>query len=107
VLLLGLCFGPIVPTALAITADSFRQATGTAASVVVALGSLGGMLLPWLQGVLLERSGPSASVLLVAAGTLLMLALHSGPRLLAARRSRTAGFPLETTLRGCDPHVHQ
>jgi MFS transporter, FHS family, L-fucose permease len=97
VLMLGLCFGPIFPTALAITAANFRQATGTAASIVVALGSLGGMSLPWLQGVLLERGGPSASVLLVAAGTLVMLALHSMPRLLAVRRSRATGRRLEST----------
>lgn len=78
VLLLGFCLGPIFPTALAITTASFRQAPGTAASVVVALGSLGGSLLPWLQGVLLERVSPAASVLLVAAGTLAMLGLQVG-----------------------------
>jgi fucose permease len=78
VLLLGFCFGPIFPTALAITTASFRRAPGTAASVVVAMGSAGGTLLPWLQGALLERAGPAASVLLVAAGTLAMLGLHLG-----------------------------
>lgn len=78
VLLLGFCFGPIFPTTLAITTATFRRAPGTAASMVVAMGSAGGTSLPWLQGVLLERSGPSASVLLVAASTLAMLGLHVG-----------------------------
>jgi fucose permease len=86
VLLLGFSFGPIFPTALAITTATFRRAPGTAASLVVAMGSAGGTLLPWLQGVLLERAGPPASVLLVAAGTLAMLGLHLG-RVLLERRA--------------------
>lgn len=85
VLILGLCFGPIFPTALSITTATFQRAAGTAASVVVAMGSIGGMVLPWLQGALLERSGPPASVLLVAGGTLAMLALHIGRGLLVSR----------------------
>ena len=95
VLLMGFCFGPVFPTALAIATAAFRRAPGTAASVVVAMGSAGGMLLPWLQGALLERVGPAASVLLVAAGTLAMLALHVGRGLVgrqptADRRRLTA-----------------
>jgi fucose permease len=85
VLLLGLSFGPIYPTALALTADGFPDRPGTAVSLVSALGSLGGMLLPWLQGNLLVRGGPLAGALLVAAATLAMLALHSGRQLLARR----------------------
>jgi fucose permease len=85
VLLIGLCFGPIFPTTLAIVTATFRRAPGTAASLAVALGSLGGMLLPWAQGALLERSGPAASVLLVAAGTLAMLLLNLGRERLAGR----------------------
>jgi fucose permease len=78
VLLLGFCFGPIFPTALAIATAAFPRTPGMAASVVVAMGSVGGMMLPWFQGALLEHSGPAASVLLVAAGTLTMLGLHLG-----------------------------
>jgi fucose permease len=79
---LGLCFGPVYPTAIALLADSFREQPGTAISIVSALGSLGGMLLPWLQGNLLASGGPPASALLIAAGTLAMLALHAGRRLI-------------------------
>jgi fucose permease len=89
VLCMGLCFGPVFPTTLAITTATFRQAPGTAASAVVAMGSVGGMLLPWLQGVLLERVSPAASVLLVAAGALGMLALHIGRGGLTKRRRAT------------------
>ena len=96
VLVLGLCFGPIFPTTLAITTGTFRHSAGTAASVVVALGSVGGMLLPWLQGVLLDRSGPSASMWLVALSTLAMLALHVGRGLLTGRPAHDKPGPLDT-----------
>jgi fucose permease len=82
VILIGFCFGPIFPTVLAIVTATFWRAPGAAASVVVAMGSLGGMLLPWAQGTLLESRGPAASVVLVAAGTLAMLALELGRGLL-------------------------
>lgn len=77
VLLLGLCFGPVYPTAQAITNATFRRAPSTATSAVSCMGSVGGMLLPWLQGLLLTRGGPPASVVLVAGSTLAMLAAFS------------------------------
>ena len=40
----------------------------------VASGSVGGMLLPWLQGVVLATYGPYAAILLTLAGCLVMLA---------------------------------
>jgi fucose permease len=86
VLLIGFCFGPIFPTALSIVTATFRRAPGTAASVVVAMGSLGGMLLPWAQGALLESRGPDASVVLVAACSVAMLALELGRGLIECRQ---------------------
>jgi fucose permease len=93
VIAIGVCFGPIFPTALAIVTSTFRRAPGTAASVAVAMGSLGGMLLPWLQGALLEHSGPAASVLLIATGALAMLALDVGRGMLAGRRTTRGECP--------------
>lgn len=73
-LLLGFGFGPIYPTTLAILTATFHQAPGTATSLAVAMGSVGGMLLPWLQGVLLESFGPRPGALLLPLTVLLMLA---------------------------------
>lgn len=75
VLTLGLFFGPIFPTVLAITTAKFPAGPGQAASVVVVLGSTGGMLLPLLQGALLETSGPIYAAVFVAAGAAAMLLL--------------------------------
>jgi fucose permease len=55
-------------------------------SVVVSMSSIGGMLLPPLQGILLERVSPLASVVQVAACAILMLAL-----LATAQRSGAPG----------------
>jgi fucose permease len=77
VVVIGLAFGPIYPTVLASTAATFRQSTGTATSVVMALASTGSMFVPWLLLVLLE-SGPAFSTLLIVAGAVSMLALHIG-----------------------------
>lgn len=91
VLLLGLCFGPVFPTAMAITTATFARASGTAASMVVALGNGGGAVLPWLQGVLLAEHGPRAGAWLVLAITGAMLLAYLGYRALArGHRERLA-----------------
>jgi len=46
-------FGTVYPTALAIAADAFAQNRGKAVGVLVAMGSIGGITLPWFAGLLL------------------------------------------------------
>lgn len=75
VALVGLSFGPIFPTALALITATYRYGTGTATSVLSGMGSMGGMLLPWLQGVVLDRYGPTPSMMVVACGALAMVLL--------------------------------
>ena len=76
ILVLGFGFGPVFPTSVALTTASFPGSAGAAAGVVVASGSLGGMLIPWIQGILLERTGPPGSLALTVGATLAMLALY-------------------------------
>lgn len=87
-LLVGLSYGPIFPTAVVMATELFPAAPSRAVSLVVALSSLGGMALPPLQGILLERVSPLASVALVAAGAVGMLAV-----LLVVRRGAAARKP--------------
>jgi len=54
--LIGFGFAAIYPTTLAIVGTSFAAFTGTAFSVVIALGLVGGMLAPWLAGKIAEAS---------------------------------------------------
>ncbi|HEY1013339.1 MAG TPA: MFS transporter [Herpetosiphonaceae bacterium] len=81
ILLLGVCFGPVFPTTLALVSATFPQAQGVATSAIVAMGNGGGIVLPWLIGLLLERAGPPASALLVMVATLSMAAIFTAYRL--------------------------
>ncbi len=85
VLLTGFCYGPIFPTTLSLVTLRFREGTGTAASVIVGLGSAGAATIPALQGLLLERVSPAASIALIAGGAAVMLLLY-GLQTVAARR---------------------
>jgi len=46
-------FGTVYPTAVAVAADAFAKDRGKAVSVLVAMGSIGGITLPWFAGLLL------------------------------------------------------
>lgn len=79
VLMLGASFGPIYPTALAIVLAIFQSHAGRASSIAVTLGSVGGIVLPWLQGGLLESVGVgslSLTVITAASGMLLFYWAH-------------------------------
>lgn len=75
----GLCFGPIWPVAMAI---GTRGAPTSATAVMVTMGNAGGVVLPWLQGVILVSAGPREGVLLTAGlcGAMLLIALAAGAR---------------------------
>lgn len=76
ILILGFCFGPIFPTTVATVPALFPHSPATAASLVIALGSLGGMLLPWLQGLVVAGTAPFTGVWMDAVAILVMLAIQ-------------------------------
>ena len=53
---IGLGFAAIYPTTLAIVGEKFAAFTGTAFSVVIGVGLVGGMLAPWLAGKIAEAT---------------------------------------------------
>jgi MFS transporter, FHS family, glucose/mannose:H+ symporter len=59
--MLGLTFGPIYPTGVAIVTGRFAGAAGAATSRIGLVAALGGMALPWLQGVVLTHWGTRTS----------------------------------------------
>jgi fucose permease len=77
VLLFGLSCGPVFPTVVAILTVSAQGERAT--SRALALGNMGGMLLPALIGLLLTRVGPLAvtMVLVVAALSMIGLAISA------------------------------
>jgi len=73
--LLGASFRPIYPTTISIVPVLFHSNAGKAFSLAITVGSIGGIVLPWLQGKLLESVGVGTlSVTVVAAATGMLLA---------------------------------
>lgn len=53
--LIGLSYGPIFPTTLAIAGDRYSQRTGTVFGLLFSIALVGGMLLPWTVGQVSQR----------------------------------------------------
>jgi len=85
--LLGVSFGPIYPTTISMVPVLFQSNAGKAFSLAITVGSIGGIILPWLQGKLLESVGVGTlSVTVVAAAIGMLLAFWAIG--LMTRRSR-------------------
>ncbi len=86
-LLTGFGFGPIYPTATAIIGRFFAGAAGKAIGTTGALGSVGGMILPFLDGLFIGRLGPAAAARFALIAVAGIAALTAIARLAAGRRS--------------------
>lgn len=88
-MLVGAAFGPIYASLVELVTSAFPGRPSAAMSLASALGGIGGMVLPWLQGVSLERFGGRAmgGVLLAAAVGMAVCAT------LAARADASARRP--------------
>lgn len=73
--LVGLGFGPIFPTSLALASELAPERSGAAGSVVVASGSIGAMTLPLAAGSLIPSLGIAGSIALALVPIALMLLL--------------------------------
>jgi fucose permease len=76
VLLFGLSCGPVFPTLLALVTATTRG-SGAAASLVLALGNSGGLVVPALLGWLLNRYGPTSTAGMLLGAALAMLTLYA------------------------------
>jgi fucose permease len=65
-IVIGLGCGPVFPTAIALTTNSFPRSPGLAASIMIGLGSTGGIIIPWTQGQLLTRDHAQLSMGFIA-----------------------------------------
>jgi len=80
--LVGLGFGPIFPTSLALASELAPDRSGAAGSIVVASGSIGAMTLPLAAGSLIPSLGVAGSIALA----LVPIALMSVLSLVLSRR---------------------
>jgi fucose permease len=79
ILLLGLVFGPIWPVTFAVGTSEYSQGAGAATGLITTAGSIGGLVTPWLLGVLLGI-GPRPAMALVLAGAAAMALLAGAVR---------------------------
>lgn len=71
--LLGLAYGPIFPTALAIAGDRYPQRMGTVFGLLFSIALIGGMTFPWAVGQVSERAGVRAGMFVPALGAISIL----------------------------------
>ncbi|MBA4384315.1 MAG: hypothetical protein C0410_06235 [Anaerolinea sp.] len=80
IMFIGFCFGTVYPSTIAFTSDAFIKNQGKAVGLVSTLGSVGGLTLPWMAGLILEKQNPLIFVLFETAIIITMLALFTGMR---------------------------
>ena len=92
VFLLGVGFSATFPVVLGFVGDRHTQLSGTAFSIVIVMALTGGMLLPWLTGVLGATYGLRGSFAIVPVALVLLAALLAivGGRIGAASRPALA-----------------
>ncbi len=81
--MVGLSFGSIYPTTLAIAADRYQRLAGTIFGLLFAVGLIGGMTFPWAIGHISEQYGVRAAMVLPFLGAVMITILTS---IIARRR---------------------
>jgi MFS transporter, FHS family, glucose/mannose:H+ symporter len=81
-MLVGFGFGPLFPTTLALGAQLTPARAGAVSSLVVASGSIGAMILPYVSGSVMGRVGPARSMafLIVPLAAMLLCLWQLGRR---------------------------
>lgn len=68
--LVGLSYGPIFPTTLAIAGDRYSNQAGTVFGLLFSIALIGGMLLPWAVGQVSQQFGLRAGMIVPGTGAL-------------------------------------
>ncbi len=76
-LVIGLFYGPMLPTSVGLGQSRHPKASGTTAGLIIGAGSIGTMTIPWLEGKLMAWGGPvwCMVITLISAAFLVALAL--------------------------------
>lgn len=70
--LMGFSYGNVYPTTIAVTVAAFPSNQGKAVGLLAAMGSIGGLALPVIAGVLLEKVSPLAYAFFITGVLVLM-----------------------------------
>jgi len=76
-LVIGLFYGPMLPTSVGLGQSRHPKASGATAGLIIGAGSIGTMTIPWLEGKLMAWGGPGwcMVITLISAAFLVALAL--------------------------------
>jgi fucose permease len=72
--LIGLSYGPIFPTTLAIAGDRYRERAGAVFGLLFSIALLGGMSFPWAVGQFSEKFSVHVGMMVPAAGAIAITA---------------------------------
>ncbi len=92
-ILIGAGFAAIYPTTLAIVGARFAAFTGTAFSVVIALGLVGGMIAPWLAGKIAEASSLRRGFIIPVVNCAMIVVLTLLVRIKTAKAAQKGDMP--------------
>src|SRR5215467_3277849 len=73
--LIGLSYGPIFPTTLAIAGDRYSQRAGTVFGLLFSIALIGGMVFPWSVGQVSQRFSVRAGMIVPGLGAVGIVAL--------------------------------
>jgi fucose permease len=73
--LIGLSYGPVFPTTLAIAGDRYTQRAGTVFGLLFSIGLIGGMTFPWAVGQLSQQLGVRSGMLVPGLGAIAIIGL--------------------------------
>jgi len=73
--LIGLSYGPIFPTTLAIAGDRYSQRAGTVFGLLFSIALVGGMTFPWIVGQISQRISVRAGMMVPALGAVAIVIL--------------------------------
>ncbi len=86
--LIGLSYGPIFPTTLAIAGDRYSERAGTVFGLLFSIALMGGMLLPWTVGQVSQRLSLRAGMIVPSLGAVGIILLSAIVFLRDQTRSR-------------------
>jgi MFS transporter, FHS family, glucose/mannose:H+ symporter len=73
--LIGLSYGPIFPTTLAIAGDRYSQRAGTVFGLMFSIALIGGMMFPWAVGQISQQVSVRAGMIVPAVGAIGIIGL--------------------------------
>ena len=73
--MIGLSYGPIYPTTLAIAGDRYSQRAGTVFGLLFSIALIGGMTFPWAVGQVSEHLSVRAGMIVPGVGAIGIIVL--------------------------------